>query len=261
LGLALLWGILIYNLIDSNLLAKTYRIFKIFNNIRVTSLVIRDTDLLIFSGVVILGEVILLCVYTFIVPFPEPVVIQSTSVSLLKFIECKCPNSAIQTGLTIAIIAYNVILVLAGCVIAYLTRNVDSAFNESQYIAVTMYIYLLTAIILIPLYYTAGDSQSSIDRQFVLRVVGVVLSMYFTLGALFVPKIVAVEQDKKARREAEKEKGGEGTRITDISTTGGSTLGAPGSYPRGGRSATMSTSQSGSEITNRRTTGSTTSSK
>lgn len=216
---------------------------------------IRDTDLLLFSGLVLLGEVILLSVYTFIVPFPEPVVVQSESDSLLQFVVCKCPNSGIQTGLTIALIAYNVILVLAGCVIAYLTRNVDSAFNESQYIAVTMYIYLLAGIILIPLYYTAGDSRSSIDRQFVLRCLGITLSMYFSLIALFVPKILAVEEDRKQRKAAEKaDRGDESTnhRITDISSTGGGSTMTP--YSRGQTSSrsTGSMSTSTSEVTNRR---------
>lgn len=235
------------------MLAKTYRIFKIFNNIRVTSLVIRDTDLLLFSGLVLLGEVILLSIYTFVSPFPEPVVIQSKSDSLLQFVECRCPSSSIQVGLLISLIAYNALLVVAGVVIAYLTRNVDSAFNESQYIAITMYIYLLAGIILIPLYYTAGDSRSSIDREFVLRCLGITLSMYFTLVALFVPKIIAVEAERKARRDAKRRDAaseGSSHRITDVSTTG-----ADSTLRYGRVNSTASGSQS-TDLTGRRTTSS-----
>lgn len=209
-----------------NLLAKTYRIFKIFNNVRVTSLVIKDTDLLKFSGVVLLGEVILLCVYSFIGGLTTPVAIQSKSDSLLQYIQCRSPSSGIQTGLTIALFAYNVILVVAGVVVAYLTRNVDSAFNESQYIGLTMYIYLLTSIILIPLYYTAGDSRSSIARQFILRIIGVVLSMYFSLFALFVPKVIAVRQDQTAQKKEKKRGSQDETathRVTELSSTGNDT--------------------------------------
>src|SRR3954467_1674373 len=97
-----------------------------------------------FSGIVILGEVLLLCVYTFMGGLVKPVVKQSKSDSLLQFINCSSPSSGIQTGLIIAIFAYNFFLVVLGVIVAYRTRNVDSAFNESKYIGVTMYIYLLT---------------------------------------------------------------------------------------------------------------------
>jgi hypothetical protein len=188
----------------------------------VTSLVIRDTDLLVFSCVVLLGELILLCVYSFTSGLVRPIVKQSKSDSLLQYVQCAAPSSSVQLGLLIALFAYNIILVIAGVIIAYLTRNVDSAFNESKYIGFTMYVYLLSAIIMIPIYYTAGDSSSSLSRQFILRIIGVLLSMYFSLFALFVPKMAAVEQDRKARRN-QKRRDTDSTathRVTEVSTTG-----------------------------------------
>lgn len=232
------------------MLAKTWRIYKIFRNVSVTSLVIRDTDLLIFSGVVVLGEVILLCIYCFVSGLVRPVVLQSKSDSLLQYVQCRAPSSSIQLGLLIALFAYNVILVVAGVIIAYLTRNVDSAFNESKYIGFTMYVYLLSAIILTPLYYTAGDSQSSISRQFILRIIGVVLSMYFSLFALFVPKIIAVEKEKRARKQAtHRDQESTAThRVTEISSTNrpdDSATGGPAFVGRtSGRTSGQSSGQS-----------------
>jgi hypothetical protein len=209
-------------------------------------MVIKDTDLLKFSGVVVLGEALLLCVYCFVGGLPRPIVIQSNSDSLLQYIQCASPSSSIQLGLLIALFAYNILLVVAGVIVAYKTRNVDSAFNESKYIGFTMYVYLLAAIILTPLYYTAGDSQSSISRQFILRTIGIVLSMYFSLFALFVPKIIAVERDIKARKNAKRREGTDTTathRVTEISTTGNDESG--GFIARGGKS-TRSTTGAGS---------------
>lgn len=191
---------------------------------------------------VILGEVMLLCIYCFIGGLTRPIVIQSNSDSLLKYIQCASPSSSIQLGLLIALFAYNILLVVAGVIIAYRTRNVDSTFNESKYIGFTMYVYLLASIILTPLYYTSGDSQSSISRQFILRTIGVVLSMYFTLFALFVPKIIAVERDIKARKSAKRREGTDTTathRVTEISTTGNDETG--GYIARGGRSSRSQT--------------------
>lgn len=214
-----------FGLIMGNLLAKTYRIFKIFNNIRVTSLVIRDTDLLYFSAGVVLMEIILLAVYTFAGGLLVPVNIQSVSDSLLIIVQCSSPSKFLQTMMNIVLLAVNALLVLFGVVIAYLTRNVDSAFNEAKYIAITMYMYLLVTIILLPLYYTAGDSSSSVSRQFILRALAVMASMYFTLVALFVPKIVLVYATEHAEKKASHttQTGGSGTSrriITNLESSG-----------------------------------------
>lgn len=194
-----------FGLIMGNLLAKTYRIFKIFNNARVTSLVIRDIDLLKFTGSVLLLEILMLCIYCFPSGLPKPTVYQSTSDSLLKYIQCAVPSSALQLTGTIILFCVNFVLVLGAVIIAFLTRNVDSAFNESLYIAYVVYIYLVVSIVLLPLYYTAGDSRSSQSRKFVLRTVGVLIPMFFTLGALFAPKIRLVLKSKKAARRLEQE--------------------------------------------------------
>lgn len=194
-----------FGLIMGNLLAKTYRIFKIFNNARVTSLVIRDIDLLKFTVGVLLLEILMLSIYCFPSGLPRPKVYQSTSETLLKYIQCAVPSNALQLTGTILLFCVNFILVLGAVIIAFLTRNVDSAFNESLYIAYVVYIYLVVSIVLLPLYYTAGDSHSSQSRKFVLRTVGVLIPMFFTLGALFMPKIHLVLKHKKASRELDEE--------------------------------------------------------
>lgn len=217
-----------FGLIMGNLLAKTYRIFKIFNNPSVTATVMKDIDLLKFSIVILAIEIALLCVYCFVSGTPKPIFIQSTSDSLLLIIQCSVPSGFIQTFGTITLLVFNGLLILCGVVIAYVSRHVESSFNESKYIAITVYIYLLVVIILLPLYYTAGDSGSSVNRQYILRNISVLAAMYFTLVALFVPKIMNIYRSRKAaerrRRLSETEAGSTGrTRIRSQigSTTAG----------------------------------------
>lgn len=195
-----------FGLIMGNLLAKTYRIFKIFNNARVTSLVIRDIDLLKFTLAVLLVEILFLCIYCFPVGLPRPEVIQSQSDSLLKLIQCRVPSTAMQFFGIISLFVVNFVLVICAVIVAFLTRKVDSAFNESLYIAYVVYIYLVVGAVLLPLYYTAGDSPSSQSRQFVIRNIGILIPMYFTLFALFGPKIYFVHKAKKAERRMQDEK-------------------------------------------------------
>lgn len=253
-----------FGLIMGNLLAKTYRIFKIFSNAKVTSLVIRDIDLLKFTLAVILLEIIMLCAYTFPAGLPTPVVLQSQSDSLLKYIECKVPSSFLQTAGIIMLLGVNFLLVLAAVIIAYLTRNVDSAFNESRYIAYTVYVFLLVTIILLPLYYTAGDSRSSVTRQFIIRTIAILVAMYFCLFALFLPKIILVQKARRAEKRLAKD-GAERERkrrIVEVGSTTvgvmptsglseGSTGGAGGAYSRmlhvSGTGTTTTSSGSGDE--------------
>jgi hypothetical protein len=192
-----------FGLIMGNLLAKNWRIYKIFNSSKMTSLVIKDTDLLKFSGVILVIEVALLLCYFLLSGPPRPIEIQSTSDSLLLIIQCAVPSAFIQLFFTIALLVFNGLLILCGVVLAYKSRNVEGSFNESKYIGITVYIYLLVIIILLPLYYTAGDSGSSVTRQFILRNISVLAAMYFTLVALFVPKLMSIREERKARAARE----------------------------------------------------------
>lgn len=186
-----------FGLIMGNFIVKTYRIFKIFSNAKVTSLLIRDIELLKFSGAIILLEIILLSVYSFTTGVPVPQVITSQSESLFTYIQCRVPSEGMELAGIIFLIGVNAVLVIAAAILAYLTRNVDSAFNESRYIAYTVYIYLLVGLILIPLYYTSGDTSSSVDIRFVLRNLAVLMGVFFTLGAVFGPKIYLVVKAKR----------------------------------------------------------------
>lgn len=242
-----------FGLIMGNLLAKTYRIFKIFNNARVTSLVIRDIDLLKFTLVVLLVEVLFLCIYCFPAGLPRPDIIQSQSDTLLKVYQCRVPSVAMQYFGTISLFAVNFILVICAVVVAFLTRNVDSAFNESLYIAYVVYIYLVVAAVLLPLYYTAGDSPSSQSRQFVIRNIGILIPMLFTLFALFGPKIYLVHKAKKAERrmQDERQQPEPRRRVVDFGTSGATArlMGREG-YTSGGTTGAYATVLRGINTTN-----------
>lgn len=183
-----------FALIMGNLLAKTYRIFKIFTNVKVSTSAITDLDLLKFSGAVIFLEVILLIIYTFgSGTLPDAVVVNSTTNSLYSYISCQIEdNEGFQTAMTIIIIAFNEILVILGAIIAYLTRNVDSAFNESAYIGATMYCYIFLSVIFLALYYTNGDSAGSASRRYVERSFAILAAMAFTFAMLFGPKFLTI---------------------------------------------------------------------
>ena len=214
-----------FGLIMGNLLAKTYRIFKVFNNIQVTSLVIRDLDLLKFSGAIVGIEVLLLVIYTFFLGTVDAYLTSSTTVTLYEYFSCQVPDDQTQNIMLGIFIGVNTFLVLMGAVIAYLTRNVDSAFNESQQIATTMYVYFACGVIFIPIYFFIGDGRDSVSAKFLLRSVGVAIAMYATLIILFFPKVKTLVKYKKeltktSTSNSREGGGGSSGRITEITGSG-----------------------------------------
>eukprot|EP00917_Polyrhabdina_sp_WS-2016_P008964 GHVP01019970.1.p1 GENE.GHVP01019970.1~~GHVP01019970.1.p1 ORF type:complete len:813 (+),score=136.53 GHVP01019970.1:67-2505(+) len=189
-----------FALIVGNLLAKTYRIFKIFTNVKVTSVVIKDSQLFLFSGVIVVYIVILMSVYTFGSPgLPDAVIVQSEVDTLYRYIRCYPPNPIINRTIVILLLSSCFVLAILGIVIAYLTRKVESSFNESKEILYTMYTFVLLACIVIPLYFTSGDSRGSVEREYILRSFSVLLGLFGALYFLFIPKILLAKAEKEER--------------------------------------------------------------
>lgn len=200
-----------FGLIMANLIAKTYRINAIFRSSagsergkRIT-----DNDLYPFVIIVLLLEIAMLSVYSFAGGTIEPQSFQSESDFLLVYVRCQSPSSFLQTFGTITLLVMNFIMILVCCYFAYRTRHVASDYNESQYIGSIIFVYFLTCLIILPLYYTSGDSRSSIARQFIFRSIGVIGCLYATMSWLFGTKIRSIldaeKESKMEKRELEEE--------------------------------------------------------
>lgn len=133
-------------LILGNLLAKTYRVFRIFSNVRVHTTAIRDVDLFKFSFAVILMESILVLIFTVADGMPYVAVFTSTTDQFYSYIQCTTSTPSFALTMSIILCVYNGILIILAAVLAYMTRNVDSAFNESRYIAATVSMMLFLIV-------------------------------------------------------------------------------------------------------------------
>ncbi|OIR58834.1 MAG: uncharacterized protein A8A55_0389 [Amphiamblys sp. WSBS2006] len=214
-----------FSLIIGNLLAKTYRIFKIFTNVKATSVVITDTQLFIFSGVIIFFISVLMFVYTFASPgVPDAVVVQSSVDTLYKYVRCYPPNRVLYTTMLAIILVSCCALTVGGITIAYLTRKVESSFNESREISFTMYTFFMLALITVPLYFTAGESRGSTEREYILRTFSVFLALSASLYFLFAQKIAATMEEKEGRAVLEAQTAG--TTVGGMTTRTGPSAGS-----------------------------------
>ena len=162
------------------------------------SLVITDNDLLKFSGSVFALEFVLLCIYSFAVGVQRKLVMESTTDELYSYVCCSNGSPQFESIMGLLILGYNSVLVLCGCLVAFLTRRVDSAYNESRHIAFSMYDMLVCIVILVPIYYTTGDGVGSATRKYLLRSLAMLFANTFTMLAMFAPKLWALREYNRA---------------------------------------------------------------
>ena len=108
---------------------------------------------------------------------------------------------------------FNMIILIACCYFAFRARNVPSNYNESKFIAVSVYSTLIICLAALPVYATAID----VSQKILTLTVALLSNTYLTLGCLYLPKIYAIhfagEEARQSWRLA-------GTMSTGISAVG-----------------------------------------
>ncbi|KAJ3396593.1 hypothetical protein HDU92_002541 [Lobulomyces angularis] len=149
-------------------LVKVFRIWQIFAN---TVCYLRNGVVLLYAGLIILGEVIILSTFTVIDP-PLPTKVETLS---YFYYECLSHNSETQITFNIILLGYNATLLLMVTVLAYKTRNVRMIYRESSYIAQMSLNIALCAMITVIIVYTGNNTIISL---FYIRMFAIAISTY-----------------------------------------------------------------------------------
>ena len=175
--------------IISTLVAKLYRIYRIFQNSTATAVRISDLDLGLFTLFICCGSIILFVLYTTLGGGLQPITKIAESDPLYKFTICEVPNGTFQTIFLISFYVYFVsIFVIAG-LLAFFTRKTLREFNESSTIGLVVYCWIGVAIIYAPIYYLQGNSTDSNQIRYIVRFIAMDVAIILTLGILFLGKI------------------------------------------------------------------------
>ncbi|EPZ31654.1 GPCR, family 3 domain-containing protein [Rozella allomycis CSF55] len=179
-----------FSFICGPMLGKMFKVWRIFHSCKIKSISITNYELIKFSSSIILFEVIALSIWTLVLGPSTPIVVESTSNSLYTYTVCAKGNSSLDFYLSVSLIACNGLLVLSGVILSFLTRNVDSAYNETRYIGYCMYDFLICCVILLPMYFTSGDQEGSVFRRYLILSLARLFGATFTLLCMFVPKVI-----------------------------------------------------------------------
>ncbi len=95
----------------------------------------------------------------------------------------------------IAQCVYNLLLILACCFYAFKTRKVPSNYNESKFIAVSVYSTLVLCLAAVPVYTTAV----AVIQKVATLCMALILNAYLTLVCVFLPKLYAARFVKDVR--------------------------------------------------------------
>lgn len=99
----------------------------------------------------------------------------------------ECVSTIHNTSFSLVIFLSNGLLVVIGSFLAFKTRTIDSLFNESRSIALSIYNILFCFIIGLPVLYSPGGSSAAVHFTFQNFLIFVPATV--TMGLMFGPKL------------------------------------------------------------------------
>jgi 7 transmembrane sweet-taste receptor of 3 GCPR len=165
------------------LLAKTWRLYRLFSSKSFSVLVVSNLQVLAVVGAIVAGEALILLLWSTI-DAPEPIADNEDDDSGEFSMRCESDHDTIW----IAVLSvYQFAVLIVGAVLAYLTRHLTTLFRESTYIGYSIVVMFIIAII-VPIQYAL---KASPDAVFVLQSIAVLMFAVVVL-LICLPKFIRV---------------------------------------------------------------------
>ncbi|KAG0000332.1 hypothetical protein BGZ65_004465, partial [Modicella reniformis] len=169
-------------LVVSNIVAKNFRVYRIFHNIYVTNRVIRDSHLLRIVGIIMTINLVIMAVWFIKTP---PTLQQIAMEDLTAYWDCT-DQVGESAPFFVVLFVYNIVLLLLATYLAYKNRNVAANYNECRQIAFVVYNILLSGCIAMP---TIFLPQEEYLTKFFLTNIVLLFGTTVSLMFLFLPKL------------------------------------------------------------------------
>lgn len=187
--------------IVANILAKNYRVYRIFSNVKAKALTINDSSLFVFT-VVIVGITWIMWAVTSFADGPIKIVIGSGADNpYYVYGLCRVASQWFQDFQIIFWYVYFISLFLLAGFLGFLTRNVNHIFNESTNVTVVAFAYISFAIIFAPLYYIQSNTTNSNNTRVAIQALSVCILSAVTMALLHLPTLWKFYKIKRKRVE------------------------------------------------------------
>ena len=179
------------------LLSKNYRIYRIFSQEGAVALQIKTSRLLWFiAGMV--AYFLLLQLFILLDGFGAKQIIAKDNPFYIYLI-CASNTSALDDIYSIITNVTRIVLLFVACVLSFLIRKVHVFYNESLPLAVISYTYLMTVILLVPLYYLLSGSTDSENLRYAVRAQQLIIFCLVVLCIYFLPLVWKVMKNNRER--------------------------------------------------------------
>ena len=192
LCLSRIWSFhFLFSVALSPLFVKVWRMWRMVGTSNRRPTVVNNATATLLSMPIIAIQAFVLFVVTLADPPRQAEMIESEDGIVTQRVVCEQDSSAFE----ILEVIFEAGLVLIGCVLAYITRNLDSQFgDEAKQLMFSMYNIAFIGIITIVIVYTMDIDTSG---QIVLQSIGVFWGTVFSSAAFVLPRLMRVQSEKK----------------------------------------------------------------
>lgn len=172
----------------SPLFVKVYRMYRLVGTDSRNPAIISNPQAVAMSMPIICIQIIILAIFTIVdPPVPRDIILVDETV-VTQRVECTTDTD----GFTITVLIFEFGLVLSGCALAFITRNLDSGFGQAKELGFAMYnIAFIGAIIAVITFAMDIDMTG----QIVLFAMGTFCGSVFSSAAFVVPRLIQSQQE------------------------------------------------------------------
>ena len=163
------------------LFAKTYRVYKVFNNSKLRKVRFTNADTFRVLFTLCMVDIIIMTLGTVLAPNKVVIVDMKTAHGTYPFTECQMKsNEWSMMGL-----AYKIVLVLIACYVSWTTKNVNSAYTESKYIMASIYQVAIYGLVVL----VVASGDGAYGGKLLIVTMMAVFGTFCCVGCIFFPKI------------------------------------------------------------------------
>ncbi|KAK0183463.1 hypothetical protein PV327_001501 [Microctonus hyperodae] len=187
-----------FSLAFGAMFSKTWRVHSIFTDVKLNKRVIKDYQLFMVVGVLLVIDLAIMTTWQVADPFyretkqMEPYTHPSSDdiVMIPENEYCQSNRMTIYLG---SIYAYKGLLMIFGAFLAWETRHVSiPALNDSKYVGMSVYNVVIMCITGAAISFVLADKQ---DTMFIMLSVFIIFCSTGTLCLVFVPKLIELRRD------------------------------------------------------------------